>query len=73
MDKRIQGTSQGGLFEPTEEGYPKINECLICHCWQLEKGMKRVSIPSQGSERVTKLICESCYEKIMGEDKGKGP
>jgi hypothetical protein len=42
---------------------PRLNKCLICGKWVLEKLMHPVKIPSQGVEYVTKLICSECFKK----------
>jgi C4-type Zn-finger protein len=50
----------GSLFNVKDKGIPKLNQCLICQKWTLEKLMSPVEIPSQGSEYVQKLACKGC-------------
>lgn len=54
------------LFNVKDKVIPKLNQCLICQKWTLEKLMSPVEIPSQGSEYVTKLICQGCLNNVNG-------
>lgn len=47
--------------------YPRLNRCLICEKWTVEKLMRPVEIPSQGNEYVQKLACDDCLNEILNK------
>ena len=58
------GEQTGSLFNVKEKDIIKIHQCFTCQKWKAEKLMHPVEVPSQGSEYVTKLICQDCMLPI---------
>lgn len=53
------------LFDVKGKDIPRVRECFICGKFILESIMHPVEVPSQGSEYVTKLICDDCLNKVL--------
>ncbi len=49
------------------ENVIRLNQCYLCKEWELEKNLKPVEIPSQGTEYVRKLACQKCLDNIINE------
>lgn len=48
---------------------PRLNQCYLCKGWFLERLLKPVEVPDQGSSYVQKLACRKClFEAAKTEE-----
>ena len=52
------------------ENIPRLNRCIICGKWYLEKDLGPIEVPDQ-TGYIQKLGCQGCIDSVINKGRGR--